>query len=74
MTKSAHALRYRCIADAFEKKANYWAGVNEVENPWWLRNVRLYQSRMVEFAALRSKVLIDYLAERGARASGGAQA
>lgn len=68
MTRSAHVLRLRRLMLVFQKKANYWAGVDEDTNPWWLRNVRLYQSRMAEACATRAKAIIEYLAERGARA------
>ncbi len=67
MNRSTHVLRLRRLAIAFKRKADYWAGVDEAANPWWLRNVRLYQNRMVEADATRSKALLEYLAERGER-------
>lgn len=68
MSRTQHVLRLRRLAAVYARKAHYWSGVDADEQPWWLRNMRLYQNRACEAEAIRSKGLLEYLAERGARA------
>lgn len=61
---SREALKLRRLTKVYEGYVNHWASVDPVANPWWQRNVHLYQDRMMQAEMKRSALLRNYLSTR----------
>ncbi len=64
---SDRVLRSKRLTKGFFAKADHWAGVDEAANPWWLKNVRLYQNMACEAMDERVWLLCAYLEMRKRR-------
>jgi hypothetical protein len=64
---SKRALKLRRLVRVYEGYVSHWASVDEASNPWWRRNVYLYQNRMMKAESERSALLRAYLSNREIR-------